>query len=149
MPLTVMWGEENVRFGAPKLSYTLAKVRTGPNLGALIDGAFDERFHRDLVETIRKGGEIDIDAGKLRLSATERLQQLDLSADIRSTGVEQSNVSFIIGDQAIVKIYRRLRRGEQPEIEVGHFLTEVAGYREHARLPRRRRFRPRRRRRRR
>ncbi len=121
MPLTVMWGEQNLRFGAPKLSYTLAKVRTGPNLGALIDGAFDERFHRDLVETIRKGGEIDIDAGKLRLAATEHLQQLDLSADIRSTGVEQSNVSFIIGDQAILKIYRRLRRGEQPEIEVGAF----------------------------
>jgi len=128
MPLTVMWGEENVRFGAAKLSYTLAKVRTGPNLGALIDGAFDERFHRDLVETIRKGGEIDIDSGKLKVSTTERLHQLDLSAEIRSTGVEQSNVSFIIGDQAIVKIYRRLRRGEQPEIEVGHFLTEVAGY---------------------
>ena len=40
----VLWGEENLRFGAPKLSYTLAKVRTGPKLGALIDAAYDERF---------------------------------------------------------------------------------------------------------
>ncbi len=34
----------------------------------------------------------------------------------------------IIGDTAMLKIYRRLREGEQPEIEVARFLTEVAGF---------------------
>src|SRR5687768_15998266 len=29
LPLSVIWGEDNLRFGAPKLSYTLAKVRYG------------------------------------------------------------------------------------------------------------------------
>ena len=128
MPLTVMWGEENLRFGAPKLSYTLARLRYGPNLGALIDGAFDERFHRDLVSAILAGGAIELEGGTLRFDCTETLRRLDLGGEIRSAGVEQSNVSFIIGAEAIVKIYRRLRSGEQPEIEVGRFLTEVAGY---------------------
>src|SRR5690606_21523877 len=27
LPLTILWGEENVQFGAPKLSATLARVR--------------------------------------------------------------------------------------------------------------------------
>ena len=35
---------------------------------------------------------------------------------------------MLIGDAAMLKMYRRLREGEQPEIEVARFLTEVAGY---------------------
>ncbi|MEP0321811.1 maltose alpha-D-glucosyltransferase [Bauldia litoralis] len=128
MPLSVLWGEANLHFGAPKLSYTLAKVRSGPNLGALIDGAFDERFHRDLLTAIRGGGEVAIDAGELRFIATDDLRKLAGDGEWRTAGVEQSNVSFIVGDEAILKVYRRLRDGEQPEIEIGRFLTEVAGY---------------------
>ncbi|MCP4382248.1 MAG: maltose alpha-D-glucosyltransferase [Hyphomicrobiales bacterium] len=128
MPLSVLWGEENVHFGAPKLSYTLAKLRSGPNLGALLDGAYDERFHRDLISAIRAGGGIEMDAGLLQFDNTEALSRLELSGEIRGAGVEQSNVSFIVGDDAIIKIYRNLREGAHPEIEVGRFLTEVADY---------------------
>jgi maltose alpha-D-glucosyltransferase/alpha-amylase len=53
---------------------------------------------------------------------------MEVSGDIRSVGAEQSNVSVIVGDSAMLKIYRRLRAGEQPEIEVARFLTEVASY---------------------
>ncbi|MCB1488046.1 MAG: putative maltokinase, partial [Bauldia sp.] len=129
MPLTVLWGEENLQFGAPKLSYTLARLRNGPTLGALLDGAFDERFHRDLLAAIVAGNDIRIDAGVLRFNPTESLRLMDLSGELRTAGVEQSNVSFIVGAEAIIKVYRRLRDGEQPEIEIGRFLTEIAGYR--------------------
>ena len=43
-------------------------------------------------------------------------------------GAEQSNVSVVVGDKLMLKIYRRLREGAQPEIEVARFLTEVAGF---------------------
>ena len=128
LPLTVMWGEDNLRFGAPKLSYTLAKLRYGPNLGALIDGAYDERFARDLIAGMRSGTTMPGKDGELRFDSTEAFRELDVSADIRPVGAEQSNVSLIVGDTAMVKIYRRVRTGEQPEVEVARFLTEVAGY---------------------
>ena len=38
----------------------------------------------------------------------------------------------------MLKLYRRLRAGVQPEIEVGRFLTEVADFAQHAGLPRQR-----------
>ena len=129
MPLSVLWGEENLRFGAPKLSWTLAKIRNGPKLGAIIDASYDERFHRDLIAAIRAGRSIEAEGGQLRMTGTEALRALDLDGALRSVGVEQSNVSFIANDQAIVKIYRRLRDGEQPEIAVTRFLTETAGFR--------------------
>jgi maltose alpha-D-glucosyltransferase/alpha-amylase len=128
MPLSVLWGEDNLRFGAPKLSYTLAKVRHGPNLGALLDGSYDERFLRDLVNAMQRGSDVPAEGGTLRFHATEAFRSMELAGEVRPVGAEQSNVSLIVGDAAMVKIYRRVRRGEQPEIEVARFLTETAGF---------------------
>ena len=41
---------------------------------------------------------------------------------------EQSNTSIIFGKQFILKIYRRLQPEENPDVEVGRFLTEVAHF---------------------
>jgi len=128
MPLSVLWGEENLRFGAPKLSWTLARIRSGPKIGAIIDASYDERFHRDLIAAMRAGTPIAAEGGTLRLTGSDALRDLDLDGPLRSVGVEQSNVSFIASDRAIVKIYRRLREGQQPEIAVSRFLTETAGF---------------------
>jgi maltose alpha-D-glucosyltransferase / alpha-amylase len=62
LPLGVLWGEDTVQFGAPKLSYTLARVRRGPNLGALIDACYDERLGIDLVARMRAGETIPVAA---------------------------------------------------------------------------------------
>jgi maltose alpha-D-glucosyltransferase/alpha-amylase len=129
LPMTILWGEQNLTFGAPKLSYTLARVRYGPVLGALIDGSHDERFISDLISAIRNGGELSVPDGKVAFSATDAFRALDLSGETRGVGVEQSNVSVIVGDAAMLKVYKRLNTGEQPEIEVARFLTEEAGYR--------------------
>jgi maltose alpha-D-glucosyltransferase / alpha-amylase len=41
---------------------------------------------------------------------------------------EQSNTSIIFGRQLFLKIYRRLQPEENPDVEVGRFLTEVAHF---------------------
>ena len=41
---------------------------------------------------------------------------------------EQSNTSIIYGKQLFLKIYRRLQPEENPDVEVGRFLTEVAHF---------------------
>jgi predicted trehalose synthase len=43
----------------------------------------------------------------------------------RQLGVEQSNSSVVLGDELIVKLYRLLEPGENPDVEVGAFLTEA------------------------
>jgi len=40
-------------------------------------------------------------------------------------GVEQSNTSVTLGERLILKVYRRLQPGENPELEVGAFLESV------------------------
>jgi maltose alpha-D-glucosyltransferase/alpha-amylase len=41
---------------------------------------------------------------------------------------EQSNTSIIYGNQLILKLFRRLEGGENPDVEIGRFLTEVARF---------------------
>ena len=43
----------------------------------------------------------------------------------RRLGVEQSNTSVVIGERLILKLYRLLEGGENPDLEIGAFLTDV------------------------
>src|SRR5690606_28030793 len=65
LPLSARWGEENVVFGAPKLSYTIARLRRGPQVGALVDGAYEEAFAEDLLAHLRKGATLPTSNGGL------------------------------------------------------------------------------------
>jgi maltose alpha-D-glucosyltransferase/alpha-amylase len=46
----------------------------------------------------------------------------------RIGSAEQSNTSILYGKQLILKLFRRLQQGENPDVEIGRFLTEVAGF---------------------
>ncbi|WP_092498118.1 maltose alpha-D-glucosyltransferase [Faunimonas pinastri] len=127
-PMSVLWGEENLGFGAPKLSYTLAKARYGARIGALIDAVQDEQFTVQALKAMKEGGERAIRGGVVRFTKTAAFDELDLDVPIRPLSVEQSNASIALDQSALLKIYRQAREGEQPEIEISRFLTEVAGF---------------------
>ena len=129
LPVTALWGEENLHLGAPKLSYTLARLRHGPHLGALIDASFDERFHWDLVKAMRAGGVVPGVGGSLVFESNAEFRDLELTDSIRPVGIEERDAAFIVGGNVMMKVYRRLRAGEHPEVSIGRFLTEVAGFR--------------------
>ena len=128
MPVSRLWGEQHTRFGAPKLSYVMARLRRGPRIAALLDAGHDETFARVFVDRLRQGGSLDCAAGEVHFEATDALSSADLSDTVRPIGAEQSNVSVIVGNAVLLKIYRRLLPGTQPEVEVARFLSQVAGY---------------------
>jgi maltose alpha-D-glucosyltransferase/alpha-amylase len=128
LPLHALWGEEHVRFGAPTLGQTLAKVRRTNRPGALVDAARDSDFAEAIVAAMRAGTTRSAGGLTFRAEGTPGIQDLDAVDVARALGVEQSNVSIAFGDKGLLKIYRRLRPGRQPDIEVGRFLTEVAQY---------------------
>ena len=46
----------------------------------------------------------------------------------RTGSAEQSNTSILYGNKLILKLFRRLQPGENPDAEIGRFLTEVAHF---------------------
>jgi maltose alpha-D-glucosyltransferase/alpha-amylase len=46
----------------------------------------------------------------------------------RIGSAEQSNTSILYGTQLILKLFRRLQPGENPDVEIGRFLTEAAHF---------------------
>jgi maltose alpha-D-glucosyltransferase / alpha-amylase len=80
---------------------------------------------------MREGRELQAgEGGVLRCGAGSHREQLELPDDapVRRLGAEQSNSSVLVGERVIVKAYRKLEAGIHPELEIGRFLTDVAGY---------------------
>ena len=47
---------------------------------------------------------------------------------MRRADVEQTNSSVILGERLILKAYRRLQKGMNPDLEIGRYLTEKARF---------------------
>ena len=62
------------------------------------------------------------------MTASRQLKSAIDGQPARPGNTEQSNTSMIFGDQIIVKMMRRVDPGPNPELEVGRFLTERAGF---------------------
>lgn len=128
LPLSVQWGSEHLRAGAPLLGFTLCRVRSGARVGALLDACYDAGFVRDFVRALGEGRSAAGAAGQIEFSPGPDWPEIGPEAPIRPVGAEQSNVSVIVDERVMLKIYRRIRAGDQPELEVARFLTEVANF---------------------
>jgi maltose alpha-D-glucosyltransferase/alpha-amylase len=126
LPLSVAWGSVNVSSTSPVLPFTLAKIRRGSRVGALLDATKDQEFVLDLAMAMaRSRGE---QSSCLRFTTHPSLEPIKEDVSLRPIGAEQSNVSVIVGESLVLKLYRRVRPGVQPELEVAQFLTNVAGF---------------------
>lgn len=131
LPLSILWeGRDDARMSGPTYSSALSRVRRHAAPGLLCDALADERFVRALVEGIAAGGEVPFGEGRLLLRPTSALGRLSGEADVSSLRLppEGSNSAAIVDGALFLKVYRRLRPGINPEVEMGRFLTEVSPF---------------------
>ena len=87
------------------------------------DALADPALARELVHLIRGGAHISAAEGTLEFRAVDGAAFGPNLGDVRSIAVEQSNTSVVFGDELILKAYRRLEPGTNPELELLRFLT--------------------------
>jgi maltokinase len=88
------------------------------------DALTDPQLSRELVHLMRSGANVQATEGILEFrSVGMDAFGPDLSEPRLLTG-EQSNTSVVFGEELILKVYRRLEAGINPELEVLRFLTE-------------------------
>jgi maltose alpha-D-glucosyltransferase/alpha-amylase len=110
---------------------TLARVRRGARDGLLYDGMATDAFVLALFDDIRVSRRRrSTRGGEFVAESTPAFAALGLPAEpvVRRLNVEQSNTSVVVGEAAMLKAYRRVQRGPQPELEIARFLDAV-GYR--------------------
>jgi maltokinase len=89
------------------------------------DGLADPALARELVHLIRAGESQPAGEGAVEFHWLEGFAALGGElGSARLVGTEQSNSSVVFEDELIVKAYRRLEAGINPELEMLRFLTE-------------------------
>ena len=127
LPMRIEW----VRFDRERYNpHALAAVRQGAREGTLLDVATDRIFVALLLRNLRHNLTIEENGLRLEFRATSKLADRPIKdpEQIRVVETEKSNSTALIDNDYVVKLFRKLESGINPEIEVGHFLTEVAGF---------------------
>jgi trehalose synthase-fused probable maltokinase len=110
----------------------------GMSESAGVKDAFSSpEFLTVLLDIIKQERELPGDNGRLRGCRGASFSELFGSADSLKpkllTG-EQSNSSIIYGNRLILKFFRRIEAGENPDLEIGRFLSEKARFPHIARI---------------
>jgi maltokinase len=90
-----------------------------------IDGLEHPAAARELVHAMRAGLTLQGTEGTVEFRPVEGFAGLGRELlDARPVGGEQSNTSLVFDDELILKVFRRLEPGINPELEMLRFLTE-------------------------
>jgi maltose alpha-D-glucosyltransferase/alpha-amylase len=132
MPLALAWEERDEERVRNLSTAAVAKIRQQANVGVMGDAFADETFCRSVVAAMAARKEIAMPQGKLQFRPTSAFARL-AGSDFSGLRVDRprgssSNTVVTIGERLMLKGYRRLRTGANPELEMGLYLTEVAHY---------------------
>jgi maltose alpha-D-glucosyltransferase / alpha-amylase len=132
MPLALAWEERDEERLRNLATAAVAKVRQQSSVGVMGDAFADEVFCRTLITAMAGQREIATAQGKLRFRPTAAFGRL-AGSDFASLPAARpqgssSNTVVVMGEQLILKGYRRLRAGVSPELEMGLYLTDAVHY---------------------
>jgi maltose alpha-D-glucosyltransferase/alpha-amylase len=127
LPLTVRWTRLDRARHDPN---ALAAVRRGPREGTLLDATADPSFVAFVLEHLRGSQVIEADHRRIEFQPTNEFRAGNPTdiANVRAVDTEQSNTTVLLGNEYVLKLFRRLEPGINPEIEVGRFLTDTVPF---------------------
>ena len=125
LPLAMSSGADAAAIEQQHPSAVLARI-TGARKGVLYDGVFDDATCATLLASILEGREVPTRAGQLRAASiglTPEGAAADALVPITRGAPDQSNTSVVFGHRLIMKLFRRVEPGPNPDVEIGEFLT--------------------------
>jgi maltose alpha-D-glucosyltransferase / alpha-amylase len=130
LPLAFAGGDraEQLTREAPRTVVARLKTRAGGGEGVLYDALAEPAFCEALLASIAERHRLRGVEGRLLPSTTRGFRRIlrarDGALEPSLGKAEQSNTSVIYGDRYILKFFRRLEAGQNPDVEIGRFLTD-------------------------
>jgi maltose alpha-D-glucosyltransferase/alpha-amylase len=127
LPMQIEW----VRFDREHYNpRAFAAVRQGAREGTLLDVATEQIFIALLLRNLREALTVEEQGARLEFRSTTKLSDRPIKPPehIRVVETEQFNTTALVDNDYVVKLYRKLESGINPAIEIGRFLTEIAGF---------------------
>ena len=131
VPLAIAWESVTDDPLVRLLPHTLCRVRRNSRVGILYDAMADGEMVKHFVAAMTEGRVLETSmAGRVTFETTSAFPvETEIAAmEAHRLSGEQSNTSVVLGEEMILKVFRRLQPGTHPELEVGRFLTEVAEF---------------------
>lgn len=130
LPLSAISGPQLDATMASASQLALARL-TGARKGAIVDATVDERFGALMLESFDRLETTRLKRGILRARRTNAYESLrgEGALPVRRIGAEQSNTSLALDERLVVKLFRRLESGPNPDVEIGEHLTTHTAFR--------------------
>ena len=94
--------------------------------GVIYDAAADESFAVAALQLIERRARIRANGSELTGLRTSAFEPFDIAtARPQAVRREQSNSAVIYGDKALLKLFRRVEPGINPDLEIGRHLTDM------------------------
>jgi maltose alpha-D-glucosyltransferase / alpha-amylase len=130
LPLTLTIGDlaETIRATDPASIVAVVTTPAGPAI--LHDALAREDVRQSILNLIEANSELPAHKGVLCGHRSNALVEVrgDTPLPARTGSAEQSNTSILYDTKLIMKLFRRLQPGENPDTEIGRFLTETAHF---------------------
>ncbi len=136
LPLAFASGERafELRQANPQavVAQLTVKEKNHDSEGLLYDALYDANFCKALLYAVErgrrfKGANLAV-GGAASQSIPQSARRRGRPPEPAMLKREQSNTSVVYGDRMILKIFRRVIEGVNPDLEIGGFLTEKAGF---------------------
>jgi maltose alpha-D-glucosyltransferase/alpha-amylase len=116
-----------VSWSAAQNSFSFAFFHGAEN-GYLADATLDVGFQKAIFELLLDGAQIKMPTGKLNFERGKAVADTERYYFSHLPALDQSNSSIFFNDKYFMKIYRKLFRETNPEVEMLRHLTESGGY---------------------
>jgi len=88
----------------------------------IYDAMTDPVFVRELLRLMSQGADVETAAGVAEFRCPDG-EPVSVPEEVRPLGAEQSNSSVVLDERQVLKAFRRLGAGINPELEMLHFLS--------------------------
>ncbi|WP_242917517.1 maltose alpha-D-glucosyltransferase [Pontibacter liquoris] len=128
LPVSFATGEQEQLLREQFPNSVIARVAVDGKEGILYDALYSEDFRQELLQLMAKRKTVKAGQGEL-----EGYSHRSVAAEIKNAGqpltsrilqAEQSNTSILYGNAYFMKVYRKLDRTMNPDVEVVQMLTD-------------------------